>query len=265
MPKQIRSITRALSVIEVLNNSDCALSLNELHHITELDRATLLRILATLIESGWVYRSLGDQNYRLSYQMHEIGTHIRPQHSLAHLAASILDELQKEIIWPSDLVIYNGNSMEIIETTRRQSPLFTTHGFMGYQPNMLQSAVGRAYLAWSHPHDQATILKRLRQGDGAEARLARDYEWIQTMLQATRDRGYGVRDDLYKGGPDDSDRYEVRASAIPIVVKEEVQACISLIWLEAFVSPEQLESELLPKLRRAANQIADLIQQHELY
>lgn len=265
MPKQIRSVTRALSVIEALSDACSALSLNQLHQITALDRATLLRILATLMESGWVYRSLGDQNYRLSYQIYELGTHVRPQNSLAHLAAPVMDELQKTLIWPSDLSICNGSRMEIIETTRRQSPLFSNHGFVGYQPNMLQSAAGRAYLAWSHPDDQASILRRLQQGEDTEARLACDDEWVQTMLKATRERGYGARDPLYKGGPDDSDHYEVCASAVPILAMDEVQACINLIWLEAFVSPEQLENELLPELRQAASQIAELILEHKLY
>ena len=265
MPKTIRSVTRALSVIEALSNACGALSLNQLHQITDLDRATLLRILGTLMESGWVYRGLGDQNYRLSYQIYELGMHIRPQNSLAHLATPVMDELQKKLIWPSDLCICNGSHMEIIETTRRQSPLFNSHGFVGYHPNMLQSAAGRAYLAWSHPDDQARILRRLKQGEGTEARLAGDPEWVQTLLQTTRDRGYGVRDPHYKGGPDDCDRYEVCVSAIPLIAMGEVQACINLIWLKAFVSQEQLEHELLPELRQAANQITELIVEHKLY
>lgn len=265
MSKLIRSLTRALTVIEALNGPDCALSLNQLHQITQLDRATLLRILATLIEAGWVYRSLGDQCYRLSYQIHELGTHIRTQNSLAQLASPILDALQREVHWPSDLAIYNGTSMEIVETTRRQSPLFLSQGFMGYEPYMLQSAVGRAYLAWSHPRDQAAILHRLQLGEGPDAKLARNEAWVSKVLQATRDKGYAERDARYIGGPDDNDTYPVQVAAVPIMVLEEVQACINIVWLDAFIKPGQVEEELLPKLKAAADQIAQEIWKHELY
>ncbi|PSJ22600.1 hypothetical protein CVH10_05800 [Halomonas sp. ND22Bw] len=265
MPKKIRSISRAIRVIEAFNQHGGALSLNQLHCMTQLDRATILRILVTLMEEGWVYRGLGDQRYRLTYQIHELGGHVQPQNELAYLTSPILDAFQKEVIWPSDLAIYNGKSMEIIETTRRQSPLFINKGFMGYRPNMLQSAVGRAYLAWSHPADQAAILKRLRQSESPEDRLAIDESWVQRILQETRERGYGVRDERYQGGPDDSKTYQVRAAAVPVMVMEEVQACISLIWFEALVAPEHLEKELLPKLRAVADQVADEILQHELY
>ncbi len=265
MLKHIRSVSRALSVIEALNNSVDPLSLNQIHQITELDRATLLRILVTLMEAGWVYRGLGDHNYRLTYQIHEMGTHIRPENSLAQLASPILGALQEEVLWPSDLSVYNGTRMEIIETTRSQSPLFVTRGFMGYQPNMLQSAVGRAFLAWSHPNDVVVILKRLQQGKTEDARLAQDEEWVRKVLQETRERGYGVRDDHYRGGPDDNEVHDVSAAAIPIMVMGEVLACINLIWIESLVTPGHLENELLPRLKSAADLIADLAQKNNLY
>lgn len=265
MPKQIRSLTRALSVIEALNGSDRALSLHQLHQTTELDRATLLRILATLIEAGWVYRSLGDRCYRLTFQIHELGTHIRPQNSLAQLAAPIMEALQRRIHWPSDLMIYNGSRMEIIETTRRQSPMFLPQGFMGYQPYMLQSATGRAYLAWSHPEDQKAIIQRLQREEGPDAVLARDEAWVQTMLEQTCLQGYAERDKNYPGGPDDSDNYEVRVLAIPIMVMNEVQACLNLTWIEELTPTPQVEQELLPQLRTAADAIAQLMLEHKLY
>lgn len=265
MPKQIRSLTRALSVIEALNGSDRALSLHQLHQTTELDRATLLRILATLIEAGWVYRSLGDGCYRLTFQLHEMGTHIRPENSLAQLAAPIMEALQRKLHWPSDLMIYNGERMEIIETTRRQSPLFLPQGFMGYQPYMLQSATGRAFLAWSHPDDQKAILQRLKRTDGPDASLAKDEAWVKNLLDETRQRGFAERDRNYFGGPDDSESYEVQVIAIPIRVMDEVQASLNLTWIEELVEPEQLEALFLPQLRAAADAITQLILDNELY
>lgn len=265
MTKQIRSLTRAIKVIEALNHAGQALSLHTLHQDTELDRATLLRILATLIDAGWVYRSLGDGCYRLTFQLHEMGTHIRPENSLAQLAAPIMEALQRKLHWPSDLMIYNGERMEIIETTRRQSPLFLPQGFMGYQPYMLQSATGRAFLAWSHPDDQKTILQRLQRTDGPDASLAQDEAWVQHLLEETRQRGFAERDRHYFGGPDDSDAYEVQVIAIPIKVMGDVQVCLNLTWIEELVQPEQLETLFLPQLRQAADQIAKLMLENELY
>lgn len=265
MTKQIRSLSRAINVIEALSGSESALSLHQLHHLTQLDRATILRILTTLIDAGWVYRSLGDHCYRLTFQIHELGTHIRPQNDMAQLAAPILKDLQQEIFWPSDLAIYNGRSMEIIETTRRNSPLFLHHGFVGYTPYMLQSAVGRAYLAWSHPIDQKNILQRVHDSNCPDAALVKDEKWVRTMLENTRKKGYAERDRLYLGGPDDHDTDHVSAVAIPIIVKEEVQACLNLIWIEDLVQPEQIKNELLPKLRAAADSIATQLLEHDLY
>jgi DNA-binding IclR family transcriptional regulator len=61
----IRGLERGLQVLQLLQ-SDPILSLHELHLTTRISKQSLLRILATLEQSGLVSRRLGDGRYRVS-------------------------------------------------------------------------------------------------------------------------------------------------------------------------------------------------------
>lgn len=56
MTKQIRALARGLAIVNAIDRASGPISLGELHHVTGIDRATILRILATLEQEGWVRR-----------------------------------------------------------------------------------------------------------------------------------------------------------------------------------------------------------------
>lgn len=68
MVKSIESLARGLQVVDAIRQHAPA-SLATLHQSTGISKATLLRILKTLQEAGWVYRALGDATYRLSFSL----------------------------------------------------------------------------------------------------------------------------------------------------------------------------------------------------
>ena len=127
--KKIRAIDRALMVIEALSQSR-SLSLTQLKQKTELDNATLLRILATLIERGWVRQLIVEKRYELS---HTLGTLLGPAsraHPLTELAAPILLDLKANpFSLPSDLcaVVGDGRVSQKVELLPTASKPAVTH------------------------------------------------------------------------------------------------------------------------------------------
>ncbi|MBR9865474.1 MAG: helix-turn-helix domain-containing protein [Oceanospirillales bacterium] len=264
MSKKIRSLERGLLVVESLNKTLKPLNLQQLHDITKLDKATLLRVLVTLEESGWVYRNMGDKCYRLTYQIHELGEHIQSHDALVQIAAPVLAELQQEVVWPSDLAIYNGDCMEIVETSRRRSPMVINREIMGFEADMLLSAMGRAYLAWSSEEERKKIVDRLRRIK-TEGSARYDAISFARELDLVLERGYAVREEGLWGGVLDSEFEEVSAIAVPIIVMGEVQACVNLVWLNSLSQPGDIESVFYPKLAYAADKIAGLLKANQMY
>lgn len=264
MTKLIRSLTRGINVIDAMNQSDTPMSLNDIHQTTGLDRATLLRILATLEDAGWVHKGIADNCYRITYQMHELGMKVSIHDALAQIAAPVLEQLQTELVWPSDIAVYNGTSMEIVETTRKKTPFVINREIMSARPDMLQSAIGRVYLAFCPEPERQAILQRLRKLDSKEGEMARNEEQVDQMLSLIQHKGYAERKPGYwdvladYGG-------QVNAIAVPVLLMEEVQATVNLVWLTGTCEQQQVDTVFYPRLEKAAQSIADELYKNQLY
>lgn len=264
MTKQIRALARGLAVVNAIDQASSPVSLGELHHATGIDRATILRILATLEHEGWVYRSLGDNRYRLTYRLHDLGDHVSVHDAIAQVAAPVLERLQQELGWPSDIAIYDGKGMAIIETSRRRTAIVLNREVIGYRPSMLKSAMGRAYLGFCDERRLQTILDTLRRQGGEEARLAADTSYVTQLLERVRRQGYARRDPTLFPLPSANDS-EFDAIAVPILVLGEVQACLSLVWVKAAADGDAALDGFVARLREAADELAERFHEQRLY
>jgi IclR family mhp operon transcriptional activator len=264
MTKQIRALARGLTVVNTINAAASPVSLGDLHQATGIDRATLLRILATHEPVGWIFRGMGDRLYRLAYRLHELGDQVHINDAVAQVVAPVLEQLQQRLHWPSDISVFDGEGMTIIETSRSRSTLVLNRELIGYKPSMLKSAIGRVYLAYCDPRRRESILNRIRAKGGEEGRIAADSRYIEQVLQEVRDRGYGVRDPSLTSLPTDT-LEEFSAIALPIIVQGDIQACLSFVWIKSAYDAAGIEQSFYQQLKPDADQLAELFEQNGLY
>ncbi len=255
MVKSIDALARGILVLDELRDKS-PMSLADLHHSTNISKATLLRILRTLQEAGWVYRSLGDSQYRLSYILQQVKEVQKPSMALAELSSPIIKDLQKDLQWPSDIAVRDNLTMRVIESSRPQSTFILNREHIGIKPEMLFSAVGRTYLAFCSKAEREEIIKGIKASGGKEGRLAHDTVWLEQLLQKTKAQGFGVREANYWGiGSTDGRRVE--AIAVPIIHQEKVIASLTMAWPEGSVEASKISTLFLPRLQMATKQISD--------
>jgi IclR family mhp operon transcriptional activator len=255
--KSVRALARGLEVFKALQQQPAA-SLQDLHRDTGLSKPTLLRILKTLEEGGMARRSLGDGRYRVSANVRFFGRDLGEHDAIAEQAAPELDRLCRELLWPSDIAVYKDGAMEILETSRPQTPFLVNRGRMGYRVHMLMSAVGCAYLAFCPAGEREEILARLRHSDDPYDRKARNRAAVAAELAECRRRGYATREPGYgwwlpgRGA---------EAIAVPVRQGRRVLAAINLTWVAGAVPLEQIVAAHLSRLQAAAAAIAARIPQ----
>lgn len=255
MVKSIESLARGLQVVEAVRQHSPA-SLAQLHRQTHISKATLLRILKTLQEAGWVYRALGDSCYRLSFTVSRQMPGNDPSDQLAELAAPIIQELQSRLLWPVDIAMRDGLAMKIVETTRLHSVFILNRQVMGYRPPFLMSGNGRAYLAFCPDEERRSIINGLKSAGDKEGRLACDTVWLQQLLDETRRQGYGVRESSYFGvGTTEGE--QVEAIAVPVVHENTVKATLALSWPQGAISKPEINQHYYPLLHSAAERLAE--------
>ncbi|WP_444985621.1 helix-turn-helix domain-containing protein [Halomonas mongoliensis] len=264
MVKQIQALARGLEVVEAIQQAPQPPTLGELHEVTGLDRATILRILATLEEAHWVYRGMGDKRYRLAYALQEIGYGVSVHDVIAQASGPVLDNLQKDLRWPSDIAVYDGESVAIIETSRRHSPITVNREVVGYRPSMLKSAMGRCFLAFSDDRRRNTILEQLKQLPGEEGKLAANRDYVKALVAEVQGCGYGRREPgswvlpTYRAE-------EFRAIAVPVMVMGDIQAAINVVWFQEAYDNQEMEQYYYSRLKLAADELGQIFATQELY
>ncbi len=253
MVKTIESLSRGLLVVEAIRELS-PVSLADLHQHTGISKATLLRVLKTLQEAGWVYRALGDSCYRLSFTLNRQMPENDPGEQLAELAAPIIQELQSELRWPVDIAVRDGLAMKIVESTRLHSVFILNRQVLGYRPPFLMSGNGRAYLAFCPEDERRSIISELKAMRTKEGRLACDSVWLSQLLDVTRKQGYGERESSFFGvGTTEGE--QVDAIAVPVFFQSAVRATLALSWPQGTLSKEDIRQHYYPLLRSAAEKL----------
>jgi len=248
--KSIRALSRGLKVLEWLGTRPEA-SLAQIHTGTGLSKATLLRILKTLGEGGWIHRNIGNGNYRVSNKAVNFSDEVRPMPRIAELATPILQDLCDRVVWPSDLAVFDGRSMLILETSRLKSPFLVNRDVVGIRPGMLHSALGRAYLAFCPDEERREILEMLRRSPNPDDRISHNQAWVERVLRATAAQGFGERELGYWTGNPQQGK-DLNAIAVPVLCHGRVLGCINMLWISGSIKSDHFVGTYLPHLKDAA-------------
>jgi IclR family mhp operon transcriptional activator len=243
----VRAFKRGLDVLHEVNRSG-GIRAGDVARQLDLPRPTVYRLLETLEELGYVARSASDDRFRVTRRALSLGDGYDPGVVICQAAAPYLSELTKVLVWPVDLSTYENAAMVIQETTHARSPLSIDRGMIGKRLPMLRTSPGRAYLAACAPHERELILNHLRRIDEADDRPFLEASRLKRMTAQTAKRGYAIRSEG-EFNP------KTASIAVPIVRKDAVFGCISIIWIRSALSLEEALAKFVTLLRDAAPSI----------
>ena len=251
--KSIDALRRGLEVLVAIERS-AAVSLADLHRQTHIPKATLLRVLRTLQEAGWVERNELEGRYVRASSPGESGQLAEWRARLSSLAAPPREWLQKRVPWPADLAVRDGSAMLVLDAFRPTMGLTVNNRVLGFRPNMIVSAVGRCYLAFCPEQERAQVLRMLVRSASELDMGARKPETIRRLVLHSRQQGYATRDPSQTGS-ESPERFG--ALALPIQKEGRVVACLSVAWLPAVVSEKTIVSAHLADLQSAVRSIEE--------
>ncbi len=245
----VRSLERGLKILETLNRCHGARA-QQLARLVDLPRPTVYRLLETMESLGYVTRS--EDAWTLTAQVKSLSAGFHDDVWVTRVAAPILHELGREVLWPVDLVTFENDAMIIRETTHAESPFSIDRGMAGKHLPVLQTSGGRAYLAFSPPAEREVVMARLRQSGKPGDAMSHDEQFIERILTETRQFGYGFRTDGFNP--------HTASISVPIMVEQRVFACITMIWIASALSFDEAVSRNLDAIRRAVTRIGTLLQ-----
>lgn len=247
MEAEMRGVLRALSVLRALNVDNGA-SILRLHQTTGISRAALYRIVGTLHKAGYLALDEQTQSYRLTPLVKHLSEGYDEDAWITEFAGPLLDRLQAEVIWPTDLFTFFDDTMIMRRTTRRVSPWTFDRAYIGLRIPLLVTACGRAYLANLPERIVDAVLERvIGSGDqspgAAEAPAA-----MRQLLAKVRNDGYALREDGFMK--------ETGSIAVPVLVDGFARCAIAITYIPSAISSADAVRKFAPRLQECAVELA---------
>jgi len=251
--KSIESLRRGLEVLHTVEQAS-AITLGNLHRQTRLPKATLLRILKTLQEAGWVERNELEGRYVPRASMGIIGVQDEWRARLSSLAAPLRVALQRRVPWPIDMAVRDGTAMLILDAHLPINGLAVNYRVLGFRPLMLVSSLGRCYLAFCPDDERREIVRLIARSTRSLDRATLRADAVARLVATARAQGYVTRDPSATS-KDSPERFG--AISTPVFCGDLLVACLSCAWLPTVTSEREIVAAHLADLRGAATAIGE--------
>ncbi|MCT7374621.1 IclR family transcriptional regulator [Chelativorans salis] len=238
----IQSLDAALRLLNAMIERRAPASLSELARECGMPPSKVHRYLASFHHAGLVEQAGRSGKYDLGPGAVTLGLSALARHDFVNRASDALPDLRDESGLTALLSVWGTQGATVIRWERAASPMVTSMG-LGTTLPLLNSATGRAFLAWAPPAPLQAFreaeLRHARQNPAVAPDLLPTEEDIDKMVQTIRTQGYASVEGKFIPG--------LVAIAAPILDwQREAQAVITLIGTDpAVVQPRSEAVERL--------------------
>lgn len=244
-----QSVIKALKLLDLFTEDIQELSLREIALRSELPKPTAYRLLASLVESGFLQKTKEneqDSGYRLGLKLLEFGHLVSNQLEIREIALPFMEDLAHDINEVIHIVIANQDEATYIEKvdSTRALRLYTRIGkssplYLGSGPKLL--------LAFMDKEKQAEILGDAKLYAIDDHRLI-DKTKLQKELDIIREEGYA-----YSIGEQD---LETTGISYPLFnYRKQVVGSLTVTGLSSHFEGENLQ-EIKTKTKNTAELIS---------
>lgn len=167
----IRSIERALSILDSFDPEKPSLSLNEICTKINLPKTTTFRILQSLVDAGYVINT-ADSRFHLSMKILRLADSVRVDLDMVRLARPALEELAAATSETIALNYLDGDDRILVDLVECTHPLKLVLK-RGERNQRYTGATGMVFLAYDskaldvylahHPENAETVLRIVEQ------------------------------------------------------------------------------------------------------
>jgi DNA-binding IclR family transcriptional regulator len=188
-----RTLARGLDVVEALADADVvAMGPSGIGDIVGLDKATVSRLLRTLVETGWVRQDAVTRQYRLSGKILRLAANVRLHQDLRTVAAPHLRALREDLGETvhlgvmEDLGVFyvdkleSPNSIQLVSRVGQVMPLHST-------------SLGKAILAALPEEEREAKIARMDFVPRTDRTITTAAAFRRELIR-TQQRGYATDD-----------------------------------------------------------------------
>ena len=186
----VQSVDRALTLLDIVAEHG-AISLTELSSLAKLNKATVHRLLATLIYKGYIEQNSKTGYYELTFKLFQLGNKKIEKMNSMGVVRSLISELSNKVEETVHLVVEDNKEVVYIDKFEPSKQTFTTHSRVGSRAPMYCTAVGKALLA-DYPDE---VVKEVWDSSDIQpltAHTITNFTVFMEEIMKVRELGYGI-------------------------------------------------------------------------
>ncbi|HEY8425745.1 MAG TPA: IclR family transcriptional regulator [Limnochordales bacterium] len=184
----VQSVERAVRLLDVLARHDAGIS--DLARATGLHKATVHRLIKTLLRLGLVELAPDGVRYRLGLRLLELGGRVLARLDVREVARPYLADLRDRTRLTVHMAVLDGTDVVYVEKLDSPANLRMA-SFVGTRSPAYCTALGKAILAVLPEQEREAILQRTRLLPRTPQTIT-TVEALRQDLAATRARGFAV-------------------------------------------------------------------------
>lgn len=252
----VRSVQRGILVLRTISELG-PVTVSDIVSSCKLPQPTVVRLVETLIESGYVYRLAGKTTYKVTGRTLALSRGFDLHRRLTEIATPIVDQLHVEIGWPSNLAVYDGDAMVIVYSNRAALGL-SIPGRVGARIPLLATGVGLVTLARMNAEERRLALAKAQAGGNRWDCDPSLLEALPQRLKQVQRQGHAFAEENYL---DEVYQSRIWAVAVPIPSPAGEFIALSSLLLRMAGDRKRHLSKVLPRLTDAAERIGTLLLQ----
>ncbi len=251
----VRAVLRGLDILRVISE-DGPINTTDIAKRLSLPQPTVVRILETLIGAGYVYRLEDYALYGVTARTLALSRGFDATSRLVQLAKPLVEQLRREIGWPSNLATFDQGAMTVAYTNRSSHGL-SIPGLLGARIPALATGVGIVYLAHLPDAEREAVLTQIKTSNDRWDTHPEILDGLDERLATAKKKGYAFAQQVYL---DEIYHSLIWAVAVPIIVNGKAEGGLSSLVLHSGGNKNRILKEILPILRRTAQAIAEALE-----
>jgi len=241
----VKSAEKTLAVLLAFSAGNSELTVSQVATATDQTRASARRFLLTLVDLG--YLQAQGNAFKMTPRVLDIGAAYLSGLTLPQAAVGHLQALARELEETASLCVLEGQDVLYVE--RVAAPrLHALNVSIGNRLPAWVTSMGRVLIAHLEPGEQEAFLQRVELQKYTEHTVA-SIKDLKKELATVREQEWSlVNQELDEG---------LRGLAVPVIRGGKLLGALNISVQTSRNNPEYIQDQLLPRLRRAANDIAD--------
>ncbi len=246
--KIVKSLLKGLSVLRAFTPEEFNLSLKELVLRTKLPKATVARLVHTLLLHDYISFDQKSKRYFLGPRATSLGFTVFSNLELKEVARPYLEELSAATNQTVNLGILDKTEVIYIDHSKTRH-ILGVNLYVGSRMNSYQSSIGRAILAFLGKEELQCVLTNLLKRPEAVRYIGDNGKKLVELLGRVRHMGYATSDqECIKG---------IRSIAAPILNAQGcAEGAVNIPVFSQMISQKELIERYVPMLLNATRKIS---------